>query len=269
MRNAFKICTVQPTGRPGRSRGRVCETDNLRKGTRRGAGKQMGGAGSSLNASRIGFWHKRLSSLAPHRVPWAMAEVALGFAFGFGFWARAAPPSALQLPARGASRETFMATWRRSCGMWARARARAGSGNFATCRLPATLINCHETALLLFAAVVVAVAVAGFNLAPILCKIARLREEREKSSRRGQGAGGWAGGRHLSWLQQMQLPRVLTDGKRCWCWNNVANKCHSGSTLASPVPSSPLPAPAAPLHPAALRLSCLALAQQIVYLNGS
>lgn len=39
--------------------------------------------------------------------------------------------------------------------------------NFATCRLLAALINCHWAALLV---VVVAVAVAGFNLAQILCK---------------------------------------------------------------------------------------------------
>lgn len=35
--------------------------------------------------------------------------------------------------------------------------------NFATCRLLAALINCHWAALLV-------VAVAGFNLAQILCK---------------------------------------------------------------------------------------------------
>lgn len=61
--------------------------------------------------------------------------------------------------------------------------------NFATCRLLAALINCHWAALLV---VVVAVALAGFNLAHILCKCPTLRGQSKERD------GGSGGGRHLA-----------------------------------------------------------------------
>lgn len=130
--------------------------------------------------------------------------------------------------------------------------------NFATCRLLAALINCHWAALLV---VVVAVAFAGFNLAHILCKCPTLRGE---SKEREVGVEG-----DDTWLLQMQLPRVLTDGNAAGAEImrpiNVTAAAHSPFTF---LPLAPLPV-LLPLYPAVSRLSCLALALQIVYLNGS
>lgn len=128
--------------------------------------------------------------------------------------------------------------------------------NFATCRLLAALINCYWAALLV---VVVAVAFAGFNLAHILCKCPTLRGE---SKEREVGVEG-----DDTWLLQMQLPRVLTDGNAAGAEImrpiNVTAAAHSPFTLL------PLLLLLFPLYPAVSRLSCLALALQIVYLNGS
>lgn len=77
---------------------------------------------------------------------------------------------------------------------WERERERVQQ-NFATCRLLAALINCHEAPLLLLLLLLFSSAAAAgydFNLAQILCKNATLRR-RVKKQQKEEQAGGRAG----------------------------------------------------------------------------
>lgn len=94
---------------------------------------------------------------------------------------------------------------------WERERERVQQ-NFATCRLLAALINCHEAPLLLLLLLLFSSAAAAgsdFNLAQILCKNATLRrrvkEAAEGGAGRRQGRAGQADDTCLGWSRCSSL----------------------------------------------------------------